>query len=57
MLKNKWFLGVVAVLLAAAVAYDVWYFFVRDGESPTGQVVGSTAAAGSPPRATVTWGT
>lgn len=51
MLKNKWFLGAVAVLLAAAVAYDVWYFFLRDEERPSGRVVGSAAAAGSPPPA------
>lgn len=51
MLKNKWFLGAVAVLLAAAVAYDVWYFFVRDEGSPSGRVVGSAAAAGSAPPA------
>ncbi len=45
MLKNKWFIAAVAVLLTAAVVYDVWYFFLRD-EEPAGQVVGATAGAG-----------
>lgn len=45
MLKNKWFIAAVAVLLTAAVVYDVWYFFLRD-EEPAGEVVGSAAGAG-----------
>lgn len=45
MLKNKWFIATVAVLLTAAVIYDVWYFFLRE-EEPAGQVVGSAAGAG-----------
>lgn len=44
MLKNKWFIAAVAVLLTAAVVYDVWYFFLRD-EEPAGEVVGSAAGA------------
>lgn len=45
MLKNKWFIATVAVLLTGAVVYDVWYFFLRD-EEPAGQVAGSAAGAG-----------
>lgn len=44
MLKNKWFIAAVAVLLTTAVIYDVWYFFLRE-EDPAGQVV-DTAADG-----------
>lgn len=46
MLKNKWFIAAVAVLLTTAVVYDVWYFFLRE-EEPAGQVAGSAAGAGA----------
>lgn len=41
MLRNKWFIATVAVLLTAAVVYDVWYFFLREEEDTAGEVVGS----------------
>lgn len=46
MLKNKWFIAAVVVLLTGAVAYDIWYFFLRE-EEPAGQVAGSTVDGAS----------
>ncbi len=43
MLRNKWFIATVAVLLTAAVIYDVWYFFLREEEDTAGEVVGSAS--------------
>lgn len=49
MLKNKWFIALVAVLLTGAVAYDVWYFVLREEGGQGGQVVGSAARGDGPP--------
>lgn len=39
MLKNKWFITAVAILLTVAVAYDVWYFLIREEDGPDGGTV------------------
>lgn len=49
MLKNKWFIATVAVLLTAAVAYDVWYFMLREEDGGNGGVVGRAARVAEQP--------